>query len=97
MATTNQYKTLDNDNLGEYGDYTNPQKLDCAATHYFVGKQTRILKRKKFKNGFDVMVANGDKITQQQCQLILLLLMTLLLWLLLQYGPIDQFLSLFPS
>ena len=31
----------------EYGDYTNPWKLDCAATSSFVGKQTGILKRKK--------------------------------------------------
>ena len=34
--------------------------------HNFVGKQTGILKGKKVENGFDVMVANGDKIITQQ-------------------------------
>ena len=64
MTTTNQYETLEDDDLDEYGDYTSPWKLDCPATHNFVGKQTGILKRRKVKNGFDLMVANGDKITQ---------------------------------
>ena len=64
MATTNIYEHLDNDNLDEYGDYTTPWKLDCAATSTFSGQQTGILKRKKVKKGFDIMVANGEKITQ---------------------------------
>ena len=64
MATANIYENLEDDDLDEYGDYTTPWKLDCAATSTFSGQQTGILKRKKVKNGFDVMVANGDKITQ---------------------------------
>jgi len=43
MATTNQYETLEDDDLDEYGDYTNPWKLDCATTSNFAGKQTGIL------------------------------------------------------
>ena len=64
MATTNIYENLEDDDLDEYGDYTTPWKLDCAATSTFSGQQTGILKRKKVKKGFDVMVANGEKITQ---------------------------------
>ena len=37
MVTTNQYETLEDDDLDEYGDYTKPWKLDCDATHNFVG------------------------------------------------------------
>jgi len=32
----------------------------------FCGKKNWDTKKKKVKNGFDVMVANGDKITQQE-------------------------------
>ena len=64
MATTNIYENLEDDDLDEYGDYTKPWKLDCAATGYFAGEHTGILKRKDVENGFDAMVANGDKITQ---------------------------------
>ena len=39
MTTTNQYETLEDDDLDEYGDYINPWKLDCAATHNFVEKK----------------------------------------------------------
>ena len=66
MATRNQYENLEDDDLDEYGDFTSPWKLDCAATRSFVGKQTGIRKRKTIRNGFDVMIANGDKITQQE-------------------------------
>jgi len=40
MATTNMYENLEDGELDEYGDYTNPCKLDCVATNNFVGKQT---------------------------------------------------------
>ena len=43
----NQYETLEDDEMDEYGDYTNPWKLDCATNISFVGKQTGILKQKK--------------------------------------------------
>ena len=58
------YENLEDNDLDEYGDYTKPWKLDCAATSTFVGQQTGILKRKTVNNGFQVMVANGEKITQ---------------------------------
>jgi len=64
MATTNTYENLEDDELDEYGDYTTPWKLDCAATSTFAGKHTGILKRKKVTDGFDVMVANGETIKQ---------------------------------
>jgi len=57
MATTNIHENLEDDDLDEYGDYTTPWKLDCAATSTFAGQQTGILKRKKVKNSFQVMVA----------------------------------------
>ena len=40
------YENLEDDDLDEYGDYTKPWKLDCAATHNVLGEQTGILKRK---------------------------------------------------
>ena len=40
MATTNIYENLEDDDLDEYGDYTTPLKLDCAATSTFSGQQT---------------------------------------------------------
>ena len=64
MATMNPYYALDDDELDEYGDNISPWKLNCAATNNFAGKHTGIRKRKKVKNIFDVMVANGDKITE---------------------------------
>ena len=64
MATMNPYDALEDDELDECGDYISPWKLDCAAIGNFAGKHIRI--RKRVQNGFDVMVANGDKITQQQ-------------------------------
>ena len=36
MATMDQYETLKDDELDEYGDYTSPWKLDCAATGSFL-------------------------------------------------------------
>jgi len=53
------YENLEDDDLDEYDDSTNPWKLDCVATNNFVGEQTGILERKKVENGFEVMVANG--------------------------------------
>ena len=54
-------QTLDDD-----GDYTKPWKLDSGSTGNFAGTQTGILNRTTVTNGFKkVMVANGDKITQQ--------------------------------
>ena len=54
-------RTMDDD--GDY--YTKPRKLDSGATGNFDGTQTGILDRTTVTNGFDVMVANGERITQQ--------------------------------
>ena len=55
------YENIEDNDVNEYGDYTTPWKLDCAATNNFVGKQTGILRRKKVKKGFEVMVAKMEK------------------------------------
>ena len=66
-ATRNQCENFEDDDLDKYGDYTNPWKLDCGATtDHFAGKRSGVRKRKNVKKGFDVMVANGDKIMQQE-------------------------------
>ena len=64
--TTNRYSVLDDDEMDEYGDYTQPWKLDSAATSSFAGKKTGIRKRRKVKNGFKVGVVNGESMTQQE-------------------------------
>ena len=47
MEKMNQYEILEDEDLDEYGDYTNPWKLHCAATSNFAGEQTGILRQKK--------------------------------------------------
>ena len=62
--SSNSYNGFKADELGEYGDYRQPWKLDSGASGHYCGKNTGVQKRQTQRNGIKVQVADGKNMNQ---------------------------------
>ena len=63
-TTTNNYKGLEADELGDYGNYWQPWKLDSGASGNYCWPTTGVRNRRKKRNGIKVQVEDGKNMDQ---------------------------------